>query len=100
MKRIFKINSSFSRETGHAGDGFKIRTIRSQKGFTLIEIVVTLVLVGILAALGGFGIVQAVKGYITVKENSAITQKAQTVQKARKRGKGNQQEHRKEPGKS
>jgi len=51
--------------------------IRSQKGFTLIEIVVTLVLVGILAALGGFGIVQAVKGYIAVKENSAITQKAQ-----------------------
>ncbi len=41
--------------------------IRSQKGFTLIEIVVTLVLVGILAALGGFGIVQAVKGYIAVK---------------------------------
>ena len=51
--------------------------MKSQAGVTLIEIVVTLILVGILAAVGGMGIVQAVKGYITVKENAATTQKAQ-----------------------
>jgi len=51
--------------------------VLSHKGFTLIEIIVTLLLVGILAALGGLGIVQATKGYITVKENSEITQKVQ-----------------------
>ncbi len=46
------------------------------KRFHPIEIIVTLVLVGILAALGGMHRT-GVKGYITVKENSAITQKAQ-----------------------
>jgi len=51
--------------------------IKSQKGFTLVEIVVTLLLVGLLAAIGGMGIVQAVQGYLTVKENATATQKAQ-----------------------
>jgi len=48
-----------------------------KNGFTLIEIVVTMLLVGILAAVGGMAIVRAINGYVTVKENSAATQKAQ-----------------------
>jgi len=48
-----------------------------KNGFTLIEIIVTMVLVGILAAVGGMAITQAIKGYVEVKENSATTQKAQ-----------------------
>ena len=48
-----------------------------KNGFTLIEIIVTMLLVGILAAVGGTAIGQAIKGYVEVKENSATTQKAQ-----------------------
>lgn len=55
----------------------KQKVIASEKGFTLIEVIAVLLIVGIMATLGGMGIVQAVKGYMTVKENAAITQKAQ-----------------------
>jgi prepilin-type N-terminal cleavage/methylation domain-containing protein len=53
------------------------RGFSSQAGFTLIEIIVSLILVGILASIGGMAIVQAVQGYIMTRENSATTQKAQ-----------------------
>ncbi len=55
----------------------KRKVIESKKGFTLIEVIAVLLIVGVMAALGGMGIVQAVKGYLAVKENAAITQKAQ-----------------------
>jgi prepilin-type N-terminal cleavage/methylation domain-containing protein len=51
--------------------------IGSQAGFTLIEIIVSLILVGVLAAMGGMAIVQVVQGYMMTRENSATTQKAQ-----------------------
>lgn len=53
------------------------RLIGSQRGFTLIEIIVSLILLGILASIGGMAIVQVVQGYMTTRENSAMTQKAQ-----------------------
>ncbi len=48
-----------------------------QKGFTLIEIIVTLLLVGIIAAVAGLGIVEATKGYVFAKSNSSYAQKGQ-----------------------
>lgn len=46
----------------------------NNKGFTLIEIIVTLMLVGILAAVAGFGIVQVARGYAAARENERMSQ--------------------------
>ncbi|PKN36760.1 MAG: hypothetical protein CVU62_13600 [Deltaproteobacteria bacterium HGW-Deltaproteobacteria-2] len=76
IKKYFKIElprrlkKNMSHTHGYSSSG-------PINGFTLIEIIVTMLLVGILAAVGGTAIVQAIKGYVEVKENSAITQKAQ-----------------------
>jgi prepilin-type N-terminal cleavage/methylation domain-containing protein len=51
--------------------------MRNESGFTLIEIVVSLVLVGMMAAIAGMGIVTGTKGYMLAKENSHMAQKAQ-----------------------
>ena len=46
-------------------------------GFTLIEIIVTLILVSILATAAGFGIVEVARGYASAKENARMAQAAQ-----------------------
>jgi len=51
--------------------------MRNESGFTLIEITVSLVLVGMMAAIAGMGIVTGTKGYMLAKENSHMAQKAQ-----------------------
>jgi len=48
-----------------------------ESGFTLIEVIVSLVLVGMMAAIAGMGIVTGTKGYVLAKENSHMAQKAQ-----------------------
>ena len=55
-----------------------MQTIRSdEKGFSLIEVIVTLILVGITAALAGMWIVSVANGYLFVKENASNLQKGQ-----------------------
>jgi prepilin-type N-terminal cleavage/methylation domain-containing protein len=51
--------------------------MRNKKGFTLIEIMVSLVLVGLIAAISGTSVVTATRSYLFARENNAITQKAQ-----------------------
>ncbi|MDZ7642142.1 MAG: type II secretion system protein [Desulfurivibrio sp.] len=49
----------------------------SQQGFTLIEVIASMVLLGIMLAIAGMGIVSGVRGYLLAQENAVITQKAQ-----------------------
>ncbi len=46
-------------------------------GFTLIEIIVSLVLVGIISAIAGMGLIQMAKGFVFARDCAATAQKAQ-----------------------
>ena len=49
----------------------------NQKGFTLIEIIVSIVVMTIIAVIAGVGLVAISKGYVFSKKNSVITQQGQ-----------------------
>ena len=53
--------------------------MKKQRGFTLFEIIITLILVGIVSAVAGLGIVSFVEGYLFVKDNSIVAGKAQVA---------------------
>jgi prepilin-type N-terminal cleavage/methylation domain-containing protein len=53
------------------------RRLSNEKAFTLIEVIVSLVLIGILSAIAGLGLVQITQGYIFAKQNAETVQKAQ-----------------------
>jgi prepilin-type N-terminal cleavage/methylation domain-containing protein len=48
-----------------------------QKGFTLIELIAVLLIISIMTALAGMGIVTAVQGYLFSKDNTIISEKTQ-----------------------
>jgi prepilin-type N-terminal cleavage/methylation domain-containing protein len=51
--------------------------VKKNAGFTLIEVIAVLVLVGIISAVAGMGIVRGVEGYLFAQSNTETTQKAQ-----------------------
>ena len=53
------------------------RRMSNEKAFTLIEVIVSLVLIGILAAIAGMGLVKIAEGYVFAKQNAETVQKAQ-----------------------
>ena len=58
-------------------EGKRMQKRSNEQGFTLIEVIVTLVLVGITAALAGMWIVSIANGYIFAKMNASTIQKGQ-----------------------
>ena len=68
----------YHREHGEHGE-HRDNYMNNEKGFTLVEIIVSLVIVGIMAAVAGMGIVSMVQGYDFARENVVISQKAQLV---------------------
>lgn len=51
----------------------------NQRGFTLIEIIVVMVIMGFLVLLGSFGLNHAVDGYVLARDNAHLSQKAQAA---------------------
>ncbi len=51
--------------------------MRNKAGFTLVEIMVSLVLVGLIASIAGTSVLMGLQGYVTTRENNKIAQKAQ-----------------------
>ncbi|MDI9570433.1 MAG: prepilin-type N-terminal cleavage/methylation domain-containing protein [Pseudomonadota bacterium] len=51
--------------------------IMSDSGFTLIEMVIALVLVAVMTVLGGTFLLQATSGFLTVKDNTRLSQQAE-----------------------
>jgi prepilin-type N-terminal cleavage/methylation domain-containing protein len=51
----------------------------NQHGFTLIEVIVVLVVLGLLTAVGSFGLERAMDGYTLAQANAESTQKAQNA---------------------
>jgi prepilin-type N-terminal cleavage/methylation domain-containing protein len=53
------------------------KRISNEKAFTLIEVIVCLVLIGIMAAIAGMGLMRIAEGYVFAKQNAETAQKAQ-----------------------
>ena len=61
----------------------------NQKGFTLIEIIISIVVMTIIAAIAGVGMVEVSKGYVFTKKNAVITQQGQIAMTRLKKELGN-----------
>jgi prepilin-type N-terminal cleavage/methylation domain-containing protein len=54
-----------------------MKRLADNKGFTLIEMVAILMIVGVIVSISGMAIVTGMRGYLFAKENMSIGQKAQ-----------------------
>lgn len=52
------------------------KLMSQDKGFTLIEVIVSLMLMGFLAVIAGFGLAKIAEGYVVARQNTESIQKA------------------------
>lgn len=57
--------------------GSEMKMMKKEAGFTLIEVIVSLIIIGIITAFAGMAIVTGVKGYVFARDNASVSQKAQ-----------------------
>jgi prepilin-type N-terminal cleavage/methylation domain-containing protein len=50
-----------------------------EKGFTLLEVIIVLILLGIVATIAGMGLVVLAQGYVFANLNSTVVEKGQTA---------------------
>ncbi len=54
-------------------------TRNGDKGFTLMEVIIVLILLGIVSAIGGMGLVVLAQGYVFTNLNATVVEKGQTA---------------------
>jgi len=52
---------------------------RSEKGLTIIEAIISLMLIGMMALFLGFGIQHVIRGYLLARDNDVVVQKGQSA---------------------
>jgi prepilin-type N-terminal cleavage/methylation domain-containing protein len=55
------------------------RCLSDGKGFTLVEVIVSMVLIGVMAAIAGMGLVVVTRGYVFSKQNADTMLKSQVA---------------------
>jgi len=53
------------------------RQLSNRAGFTLIEVIISIVVITIIAAIAGFGFIEITNGYLFAKKNASTAQQAQ-----------------------